>query len=1017
MPHSPQADDASRQRLQRGLARSTAGLLVLLALTAFGAAFAAYLSVENHTHATSARERLYQSLVAQARAERLGNKIGSRTRALDAIASAAAIRPSDALRDEAIVNLTRTDLAVTKQWPLQTTPELGGHFAFSSELDRYAVASANSVNVYQIDDTSKPLSIPVGASIDRISFSPRPNELNIILNSGITLLWDLNANAERTRIAYPSQESRANNVAFSRDGTRIVVAAPTRGTVFIHDSSSGELVHQHDGIPAPVATAVGTGATLAVSSGTDILWFKTEDAAPVRFPTGVAVNIIDVSADNSKIAFGGTSGSVGIIDTTDGNITLTTGHGSFIDGLKFSPDGQLLNSSSWSGVMRFWESRTGALLVETNQATGFHYDTTGSRLGFVGASGKAGIWKLERSPVHQVISTRQAGLGRGLNLDLSPDNRYLTVSDSDDVGTRVTCLFDRRSGQLLKRSTQPAIFGAKFTGTPGTAVASTIGIHALQFERRDDATVLTSSQPFTAPPAGLYFALQRVPGSRHQFSCLALDGSESLGIVVDSNTPTAPPLVVRGAPPEYKEGHFVTSPDLRYGAFTLWNSHSTEVWDLREKRLIRKLADHGGDAEFSTDGRLLVGATHAAYHFWQSGTWEELATIPRGVANSVFSNVSLSPDSRYAAINKTRELTQLVDLQDFSVAASLQLADPSITTNYVFSDDGQTLAASQLGRIVLWDIPALRRSLAGLGLPLGTAPVSSPATPSTTSTIAAAAIGVAVAILFGLFIFRYQHRLAQRLVNQYTELQHTREQLLQGEKMQALGTLSAGIAHDFRNLLSVIGLSNGLLKRAVKDDPDLTEETDAIQRAVNQGDKVVRSMLGFTRTSNATSTNQVDVADLIENTAAMLGQHFLSGIHMAIEIDPDLPPGKVPRSQLEQVLLNLVVNAADAMRGSGTLTLTATAIGPTGLPKDSILAPGPATTYIAITVTDTGPGIPADVIPQIFDPFFTTKHQGATPGTGLGLSTVHTSCTRTGTGIHLASPLSGGTTVTLHVPA
>jgi signal transduction histidine kinase len=265
----------------------------------------------------------------------------------------------------------------------------------------------------------------------------------------------------------------------------------------------------------------------------------------------------------------------------------------------------------------------------------------------------------------------------------------------------------------------------------------------------------------------------------------------------------------------------------------------------------------------------------------------------------------------------------------------------------------------------------------------------------------AALLAALFAICAGMFIFLMQRRMIAGYERveaitraQREKLETAQDELVHSQKMRALGTLAAGIAHDFNNLLSVIRLSNQLAVEETKPSGAAKDNMDAVESAVAQGETIVQSMLGYSRAAGELD-KEYSVAAALSETVAMLGKKFLSGIVLKLEVAPDLPLVHGARGRMEQILLNLVVNAAEAMKGHGILRLAAHII---SSGNDCVLKPRAAPNYIEVLVSDSGPGIREDILPRIFEPFFTTKNAGATPGTGLGLSTVYTMAEQDGLG-------------------
>ena len=238
-------------------------------------------------------------------------------------------------------------------------------------------------------------------------------------------------------------------------------------------------------------------------------------------------------------------------------------------------------------------------------------------------------------------------------------------------------------------------------------------------------------------------------------------------------------------------------------------------------------------------------------------------------------------------------------------------------------------------------------------------------------------------------------------------LRESQAQLRQAQKLEAIGTLAGGIAHDFNNLITVItGYTQLALMRTAPDTPeagDLRQVVEASDRAAN----LTHQLLAFSR-KQVLQPTVLDLGDVVSGIAPMLRRIIGEHIELRIESAPPLARVRADRGQLEQVLLNLAVNARDAMPGGGTLTIaTRNVIGG----GDPAVPPGAVT----LVVTDTGVGMTADVRDRIFEPFFTTKEPGK--GTGLGLSTVYGIVSQSGGDIVVDSVPGRGTTFTITMPA
>ena len=241
-----------------------------------------------------------------------------------------------------------------------------------------------------------------------------------------------------------------------------------------------------------------------------------------------------------------------------------------------------------------------------------------------------------------------------------------------------------------------------------------------------------------------------------------------------------------------------------------------------------------------------------------------------------------------------------------------------------------------------------------------------------------------------------------------TERRELEEQLKRAQRMEALGQLASGVAHDFNNLLTVIGVEAELLSEGLGRDNPLNSEVEAIHKATKGAAALTRQLLAFSG-RQILRQRRLDLNELVTETVRMLERLIGKDIELATVLEPNLPPILGDAGQLEQVLVNLAVNARDAMPEGGVLTIVTEWT--TGGDDVSAL---PASEYVILTVADTGQGMDESVRRRIFDPFFTTKPPER--GTGLGLSTVLGIVERSGGRIMVVSEPGRGTRFTIHLP-
>ncbi len=245
-----------------------------------------------------------------------------------------------------------------------------------------------------------------------------------------------------------------------------------------------------------------------------------------------------------------------------------------------------------------------------------------------------------------------------------------------------------------------------------------------------------------------------------------------------------------------------------------------------------------------------------------------------------------------------------------------------------------------------------------------------------------------------------------------TEMKNLEAQFVQSQKMQAIGELAGGIAHDFNNLLTAItGYCDLLLLRHDESDPDYADLMQIGQNA-NRAAALVGQLLAFSR-KQTLRPEPIDIRDALADLAHLMNRLVGEKIELVVEHDPGPWSIRVDKRQLEQVLMNLVVNARDAMPAGGEIRI-ATSNRTLSEPMTCDRVDVPAADYLKLQVSDQGDGIAPEIIGKVFDPFFTTKRAGE--GTGLGLSTVYGIVKQSGGFVFANSEVGKGTTFTLLFP-
>lgn len=250
------------------------------------------------------------------------------------------------------------------------------------------------------------------------------------------------------------------------------------------------------------------------------------------------------------------------------------------------------------------------------------------------------------------------------------------------------------------------------------------------------------------------------------------------------------------------------------------------------------------------------------------------------------------------------------------------------------------------------------------------------------------------------------------VVRDLTERKRLEAELQQAQKMEVIGRLTGGIAHDFNNLLTAILGYSELALQQIQDNPGLSADVEEIRKAGERAGRLTRQLLGFSR-RYVLAPRVIDLNQVVRELHPMAARVIGDDVQLDVVAGAPLYRVKLDPGQVEQVLMNLIVNARDAMPKGGRITISTTNVDldEQFARRNRAAVPGP---YVAISVADTGSGMPPDVLARATEPFFTTKPQGK--GTGLGLSTVFDIVKESGGCLVIESHVGAGTTVTSYFP-
>jgi signal transduction histidine kinase len=253
--------------------------------------------------------------------------------------------------------------------------------------------------------------------------------------------------------------------------------------------------------------------------------------------------------------------------------------------------------------------------------------------------------------------------------------------------------------------------------------------------------------------------------------------------------------------------------------------------------------------------------------------------------------------------------------------------------------------------------------------------------------------------------------LSTRLRTDNRLIHEHRQQLRQAQKLETLGQLTGGIAHDFNNLLALATMDLEMIAELASNHPGILKLAVEARDVLQNGAELTQRLLAFARRQRL-ETRTVDVNELVAGTGHLLRRSLSRGIRLKTDLRAEGCLARADPAQLQTALLNLALNARDAMPDGGTLTIATGSACVTEADQHPGLSAG---TFAVVTVTDSGCGMPSEVLERAFEPMFTTKEAGS--GSGLGLSMVYGFAKQSGGHVSVRSEVARGTTVTLHLPA
>jgi WD40 repeat protein len=717
-----------RKPAQAALAGTVLILLVAVALVATVAAIRINDARRVEKSAKiAATEKLWDSYLAQARSQRYSGRPGRRFDSLRAIASAAAIRPSLELRNEAIACLAVTDIRQIPGPPPGATEKDTMSLDWANE--RYARAMPDgSIVLRRLDTDAALFALPAQTNrpVESLRISPDGRWLASGYISRGRILWDLRDRARALVITNSvlSEEFRPDSRQYcfvDPDGLIVFVDLP--------DCRASPPVET----PLVYATTRWSpdGNTIATTGTNEVFLITVPGMKATRhFPLPDNAGSMAWSPDGIRLAVGGTKGDIYIVDTRgDGPPKVLRGHQGSVTAVAFGPDGSLLASGSWDGKERIWDVEAGAEVISFPAAPEtVTFSPDGRRLAIYDYSNsRAAMYELAGDD--GTLSLRSAGTplltGRGLGDALLFGEKGDWLATSMDSALSIS---DARTGKLAARFEGYSVAGlARLPGEAGIfGWFSDTNLFRLSLERKEGALGGKFERFSPAIPAALAGRLPRgmFDGSPSQARVERSSGTPdgrwvalSYGYhayVFDlaSNT-------LRSVTGRQELMKFIAlSPDGAWVATGGWNARGVKVWDAATGELVREIPSaHSPNVAFSPDGRWLAVEDRLSHRLFAAGSWREVHRIGREAHDDFPGPIAFSSDSKTLAACYQRTGVRLHSVATGDVLAQIEPMPEREVINVAFSPDDSQLALTRTESWPqIWKLKEIRRRLAALKL-------------------------------------------------------------------------------------------------------------------------------------------------------------------------------------------------------------------------------------------------------------------------------------------------------------
>lgn len=1028
-----------REEIRRRFLRANTAVAILLAILlalAVTAVFQSFRSASSLRRAEQAeqdgREKLWHSLLAQARAVRLSEQMGRRAQGLEAIKAATLIRPGRELRDEAIACLALTDLEETGQsWNF---PEGVGTVAYDPVNERFAAGLPNGdVSVRALTNHAELFLLPrqtnnVGPDIiSHLAFSQDGRLLEVRYWRSSVFVWDLSERRILWRGLVDQSKSPPSIAPIISDDDRWIYHYNRyrESRLVIYDRATlREEPVRHPPQEGNYASIQPGRKVVALVNGSELNlwdWERGESVRLLKHPARIRRVAFD--REGGRLAVACYNSDVFIWNLDTGEYQLLSGHTAVAWHLAFSPDGALLMTVAYDETTRLWDVNLGRVLVTTSQGYGLGFSTDGSRIATAIENRRLGQWRVIRGDGYRAYHGEGPRDAAVWQMDLSRTNHLLAMLTGDHLNLWSLVapgaefhlqLPDTRS--LVLQPDGMGIFLCRSNGLEWRVVAraNTAGQAVLRLGEPQVIPLPANARPYRAGISadGRWLVVET---EEHGGYVLAV-ADPARAVKLEGHLTfrmTRPAATATGG------GMMAVSSDGRWVASGYGGGTGPRVFDARTGKLARDFGKASAHVSFSPDSRWLTLATAGNLKMLEAADWKPLWEKNRSAHSSRQGLVAFAEDSRTLAFDSDRKFVQLFNAADGDAFAAFIGPHAQTAHSIRYTSENGFLAIGTANNFVqVWDLSRIREQLRQLGLDWTPATAASaalatksPAPPSLARSpagaIALSLACVSLAAVLALLSLRRHRNLIEDFARS-EDLVAQRERALHVEReVNALkSSFVSLVSHEFRTPLGVIVSSTQLLDKyfARLSEAERTEQLAEIQESADRMKDLIEEVLLLGKVESGRMECHpapVNLRSLCDRAIADVARAAPSGCRIELQLNGAPTEAWLDEKLALIVLTNLLGNGVKYSRPGEPVTL-----------KLAQRAPG-----LAFEISDRGIGIPVADQAKLFTAFHRGANVAGISGTGLGLTIVKRCVDLHGGTISFTSAENQGTTFTVQFPS